>query len=169
MKCERAHNLIHAEFDGESNAEQQRGLQAHIESCEACRALQAQFRAMAEGFEWLAQESETVPQTAPTTIRVLWIRRVAVSAAAAAIVLWVAWPFGGPSGPTRFVSNDESTPHQPAGSQFQFELVGESFDKYLAIEQQSSVPNVHIVWLYHNQGFSKKSSSLEVPETPLHS
>lgn len=169
MKCERAHSLIHAEFDGESNAQQQRALQAHIETCEACRTLQAQFQAMAEGFEWLAQESEMAPQTAPAIIRLLWVRRVAIAAAAAAMVLWVAWPFSGPSEQTRLVSNDESAPHQRTESNFEFELVGESFDKYLAVEQEPIVPNVHIVWLHRNQGFSEESSSAERFETPLHS
>ena len=169
MKCERAINLIHAEFDGETSAEQQRALQTHLETCESCRVLQTQFKAMAEGFEWLAQESETVPQTAPAIIRLSWARRGAVAAAAAAIALGVAWPFGGPSGPTRFVSNDVSTPHQPAESNFEFELIGESFNKYLAVEQESIEPNVHIVWLYRNQGYAEESSSAEHPETSLHS
>ena len=168
MKCERAINLIHAEFDGETSAEQQRALQAHLETCESCRVLQTQFKAMAEGFEWLAQESETVPQTAPAMIRSLWTRRVAV-AAAAAIALWVAWPFGRPSGQTQFVSNRESIPEQHTESNFEFELVGESFDKYLAVEQESIEPTVHIVWLYRNQGFSKKSSSLAPLTRPIHS
>lgn len=171
MKCERARNLIHAELDGEINAEQQGALQAHVETCESCRALQAQFKAMAEGFEWLAEESETVPQTAPAIIRLSWARRVggAATAAAAVIALLVAWPFGGSSEHTRFVSSDESTTDQPGGSRFEFELVGESFEKYLAVEQESSDPHVHIVWLYKNQGYSKKSSSMNHPEKRVHS
>ncbi len=174
MKCERARNLIHAELDGEINAEQQGALQAHVETCESCRVLRAQFKAMVEGFEWLAEESETVPQTAPaepTIIRLPWVRRAAgfAVAAAAVIALLVAWPFGGSSEHTRLVSSHESTTDQPGGSRFEFELLGESFDTYLAVEQESSDPHVHIVWLYKNQGYSKKSSSMNHPEKPVHS
>ncbi len=168
MNCTQAHSWIQAELDGETSAEQQGALQAHIETCGACRELQTQFKAMVEGFEWLAEDSEMVPQTASAIIRLSWARRVAV-AAAAAIVLWVAWPFGRPSEQTHFVSSGESIPHQPTESKFEFELVGESFDKYLAVEQESIEPKVHIVWLYRNQGFAKESSSAECPKTPLHS
>ncbi len=160
MNCAHAHKLIQAELDGELGADQCLSLADHLDDCEACRTIQAQFRDMDAGFEWLAEESEAVPQPASAIIRLPWVGRAAI-AAAAAIVLWVAWPFGGPSDHTRFVSSDES--------KFEFELVGESFDKYLAVEQESIEPNVHIVWLYHNQGFSKKSSSLGRPAEPMHS
>lgn len=169
MNCTQAHSLIQAELDGETNAEQHRQLQAHTKTCEACQARQAQFQAMAEGFEWLAQESETVPQTPPKVIRISWAPRVAAVAAAAAIVLLVAWPFGRPPKQDQSVSTINQIPDQNTGSRFEFELTGESFDKYLAVEQESIEPNVHIVWLYPNQGLTKKSSSLAPLTDPVHS
>ena len=173
MKCERARNLIHAELDGEIKAEQQRTLQSHVETCESCGLMRAQWRAMERGFDWLAEQSGTLaqaPATASTIIRPSWLWRAAGAAVAAAavIALLVAWPFGGPSEHTRLVTSDEPTTNQPGGARFEFELVGESFEKYLAVEQESGEPNVHIVWPHKNQGYSKESSRVDDPETTLH-
>ena len=86
MKCERARNLIHAELDGEINAEQQKLLHAHVETCESCGLMRAQWRAMERGFDWLAEQSETcaqAPATASTIIRPSWLWRAAGAAVSA--------------------------------------------------------------------------------------
>ncbi len=168
MNCAQAHNLIHAELDGDITAEQQLALRTHTETCESCDLMQTQFRAMEKGFDWLAGQSEVVPAAAPsepTIIRGPWARRAAgfAVAAAACLALFLALPFGGSQGEHEVVV---SPPPEP---KLDFHLTGESFDKYLAIEQESTEPNVHIVWLYKNQGRSKKSSQLDRPTTPLHS
>ena len=158
MNCEQAHNLIHAELDGDITSEQQLALQTHTETCDSCDLMRTQFRAMEKGFDWLAEQSEVVPQAAPTEptiIRGPWSltracqgRRVAgiAVAAAACVAFYLAWPFGGSPGEREVVVNP------PPESKLQFQLTGESFDKYLAVEQESTEPNVHIVWLYKNQG-----------------
>ncbi len=167
MNCEQAHNLIHAEIDGDITVGQQLALQAHIEICESCGLMRTQFRAMEKGFDWLAERSEVVPATAPaepTIIRGPWVRRAAgfAVAAAACVALYLALPFGRPSGEREVVVIP------PPESKLEFHLTGESFDKYLAIEQESTESNVHIVWLYKNQGYSKESSRVNRPEDTLH-
>ncbi len=168
MNCEQAHNLIHAELDGDITAQQQLALQTHTETCESCSVMRTQFRAMAKGFDWLAEQSQVVPSAAPaepTIIRGPWIRRAAgiAVAAAACVALYVASPFGRPSG------KHEAAVVPPPQSKLEFHLTGESFDKYLAVEQESTEPNVHIVWLYKNQGHSKESSQVDRPATLSHS
>ncbi len=168
MNCAQAHNLIHAELDGDITAAQQRTLRMHTETCESCGLMRSQFRAMETGFDWLAEQSDVVPQAAPagpTIIRGPWARRAAgfAVAAAACVALYLALPFG------RSPEDHEVVVNPPPKPELQFQLTGESFDKYLAIEQESTEPNVHIVWLYKNQGRSKKSSQLDPPTTPLHS
>ncbi len=168
MNCEQAHNLIHAELDGDITAEQQLALQTHTETCESCGLMRTQFRAMEKSFDWLAEQSEVVPQAAPaepTIIRGPWVRRAAgiAVAAAACVALYLALPFGGPQDGVEIASD------QPPESKLEFQLTGESFDKYLAVEQESAAPNVHIVWLYKNQGYSKGSSQVDRPATLSHS
>ena len=168
MNCEQAHDLIHAELDGVITAEQQLALQTHTETCGSCGLIRTQFRAMEKSFDWLAEQSEVVPSAAPaepTIIRGPWVRRAAgfAVAAAACVALYLALPFGGPQGEVEIVSD------QPAQPKLEFRLTGESFDKYLAVEQESTEPNVHIVWLYKNQGYSKESSQLDRPATLSHS
>ncbi len=168
MNCEQAHNLIHAELDGDITAAQQRALQTHTETCDPCGLMRRQFQAMEEGFDWLTEHSDVVPQATPaesTIIHGQWTRRVAgfAVAAAACLALFLAWPFGGSQDETGIVLD------QPAQPNLEFHLTGESFDKYLAVEQESTQPNVHIVWLYKNQGYSKGSSQVDRPKTPLHS
>ena len=171
MNCEQAHNLIHAELDGDITAEQQRALQTHTDTCESCSLMRKQFRAMETGFDWLTEQSEVVPSAAlakPTIIRGPWSltpacqgRRAAgiAVAAAACVALYLALPFGRPQGEVEIVSD------QP---KLEFQLTGESFEKYLAVEQESAEPNVHIVWLYKNQGYSRESSQVDRPATTLH-
>ncbi len=171
MNCEQAHNLIHAELDGDITVEQQRALQTHTETCESCRLMQTQFRAMEQGFDWLAEQSEVVPQASPaeqTIIRGPWSltlgrqgRRAAgiAVAAAACLAFYLALPFGGPQGEVEIALD------QPAQPKLEFQLTGESFDKFLAVEQESTEPNVHIVWLYKNQGYSRESSQVDRPAT----
>ena len=167
MNCEQAHNLIHAELDGDITVAQQRALQTHTEKCESCSLAQMQFQAMEAGFDWLAEQSEVVPAAAPAQpmiIRGPWVRRAVgfAVAAAACLALFLAWPFGGSQDETGIVLD------QPAQPYLEFHLTGESFDKYLAVEQESTQPNVHIVWLYKNQGYSKESSRVNRPEDTLH-
>ncbi len=167
MNCAQAYNLIHAELDGDITAQQQRALQTHTETCESCGLMQTQFRAMDQGFDWLTEQSEIVPQAAPTVptiFRLPWVRRAAgmAVAAAACVALYVALPFGRPSG------NHEVVVIPPPEPKLDFHLTGESFDKYLAVEEESTEPNVRIVWLYKNQGYSKESSRGNRPETTLH-
>ncbi len=167
MNCAQAHNLIHAELDGDITAEQQLALRTHTETCESCGLMQTQVRAMEKGFDWLAGQSKVAPQAAPsepTIIRGPWIRRVAgvAVAAAACVALYLALPFGGSQGEYEVVV---SPPPEP---KLDFHLTGESFDKYLAIEQESTEPNVRIVWLYKNQGYSKKASQVDRPANTLH-
>ncbi len=168
MNCEQAHNLIHAELDGDITAEQQLALQTHTGTCESCGLMRTQFRAMEQGFDWLAEQSEFILQAAPTRptiIRGPWLRRVAAIAAAAAacVTLYLALPFSRPSG------EHEVAVNPPPEPKLEFHLTGESFDKYLAVEQKSNQPNVHIVWLYKNQGYSKESSRVDRPATLSHS
>ena len=168
MNCDQAHILIHAELDGDITAEQQLTLLTHTESCDSCSLMRTQFQAMEAGFDWLAEQSEAVPQAAPvvpTIIRGPWVRRVAgiAVAAAACVALYHSLPFGGPQDDVKIVSD------QPPEPKLQFRLTGESFDKYLAVEQESATPNVHIVWLYKNQGYSKGSSQVDRPTTLSHS
>ena len=168
MNCEQAHNLIHAELDRDITAQQQLALDAHAEKCESCGLMRTQLRAMEQGFEWLAEQSEVVPSAAsaePTIIRGPWLRRIAAFAAAAAacVTLYVALPFSGPPGEHKVVVNPPPKP------KLEFHLTGESFDKYLAVEQESTEPNVHIVWLYKNQGYSRESSQMDRPKTLSHS
>ncbi len=165
MNCEQAHNLIHAELDGDITAAQQLTLQRHIDSCESCFLMRTQFQAMEAGFDWLAEQSEVVPQAAPaepTIIRGPWVRRVAgiAVAAAACVAFYLALPFGGPQDEAQIVSDQ---------ARLEFHLTGESFDKYLAVEEESTEPNVHIVWLYENQGYSRESSRVNRPTTLSHS
>ncbi len=165
MNCEQAHNLIHAELDGDITAAQQLTLQTHTETCESCGLIRTQFQAIAQGFDWLAEQSEVVPSAAPaepTLIRGPWVRRAGAIAVAAAacVAFYLALPFGGPQDEAQIVSDQ---------ARLEFHLTGESFDKYLAIEQESTEPNVHIVWLYKNQGYSKESSQLDRPATLSHS
>ncbi len=167
MNCEQAHNAIHAELDGDITAEQQLALQTHTETCDPCGLMRTQFRAMETGFAWLTEQSEVIPQAAPaepTIIRGPWVRRAAAIAVAAAacVAFYLALPFGGsPEGPEVVVKS-------PPESKLEFHLTGESFDKYLAVEQESTEPNVHIVWLYKNQGYSRESSQVDRPATTLH-
>ena len=167
MNCTQAHNLIHAEFDGDITGQQQLALEAHTETCESCGSMRTQFRAMEQGFEWLTEQSEVVPSASPaelTIIRGPWFRRAAgIIAAAACVALYLVLPFSRPSG------EHEVVVISPPESKLEFHLTGESFDKYLAVEQESAEPNVHIVWLYKNQGYSKESSQVDGPTTPLHS
>ena len=167
MNCEQAHNLIHAELDGDITSQQQLALQTHTETCESCGLRRTQFQAMEMGFDWLAEQSEVMPQAAPaepTIIRGPWVRRAgAIAAAAACLALYLALPFG------RSPEEREVVVIPPPESRLQFQLTGESFDKYLAVEQESAAPNVHIVWLYKNQGYSKGSSQVDRPATLSHS
>ena len=168
MNCEQNHNLIHAELDGDITVEQQLALQTHTETCHSCDLIRTQLQAMEQGFDWLAEQSAVVPQAAPaepTIIRGPWLRRAAAIAAAAAacVTLYVALPFG------RSPGEREVVVIPPPEPKLQFQLAGESFDKYLAVEQESTEPNVHIVWLYKNQGYSKESSQLDRPATLSHS
>lgn len=168
MNCERAHDLIHTELDGELADDQLGTLNEHVDTCEPCRLLRSQFLAMQTSFEWLTDQSqaplqETPPK--PAIIPLPWVRRAAgfAAAAAAAVALYLALPFGGPPQDNQFASLTSNEP------KLKFELTGESFDKYLAVERHTEEPHVHIVWLYKNQGYSKDSSSLERPKTPVHS
>ncbi len=168
MNCEQAHNLIHAELDGDITPEQQLALQTHTETCNSCDLMRTQFRAMETGFDWLTEQSEVVPAATPaqpTIIRGPWVRRAGefAVAAAACLALFLAWPFGGQQGEVEIASD------QPAQPKLEFRLTGESFDKYLAVEQASTEPNVHIVWLYKNQGYSRESSQVDRPTTLSHS
>ncbi len=174
MNCEHAHNLIHTELDGDITAEQQLALQTHTETCGPCGLMRTQFQAMEAGFDWLAEQSNAVPARTPaqpTIIRGLWVshglwvRRAAgiAVAAAACVALYVALPFGRPSG------KHEVAVLPPPKPKLEFHLTGESFDKYLAVEHESTEPNVHIVWLYENQGYSKESSQVDRPATLSHS
>ncbi len=167
MNCEQAHNLIHAELDGDITAQQQRALQTHTETCGPCGRMRRQLQAMEQGFDWLTGHSEIVPQATPAEpmiIRGPWVRRAAgIIAAAACLALYLALPFG------RSPRERQVVVIPPPESQFQFQLTGESFDKYLAVEQESTEPNVHIVWLYENQGYSKESSQVDRPATLSHS
>lgn len=168
MNCAQAQNLIHAELDGNITAAQQRTLRMHTETCDSCGLMRSQFRAMETGFDWLAEQSEVVPQAAPagpTIIHGQWTRRVAgfAVAAAACVALYVALPFG------RSPGEREVVVVPPPEPKLQFQLTGESFDKYLAVEQESTEPNVHIVWLYKNQGYSRESSQMDRPKTLSHS
>ena len=168
MNCDQAHNLIHAELDGDITVEQQCTLQTHTETCESCGLMRTQFRAMEKGFVWLAEQSEALPQAAPaepTIIRGPWVRRAAgiAVAAAACVAFYLALPFGRPQGEVETVSDQRAQP------KLEFRLTGESFDKYLAVEQESTEPNVHIVWLYKNQGFFRESSQVDRPTTLSHS
>ena len=167
MNCEQALNLIHAELDGDITAARQRALQTHTETCNPCGRLRRQFQAMEQGFDWLAEQSEVVPQAAspePMIVRGPWVRRAVgfAVAAAACLALFLAWPFGGSQDETGIVLD------QPAQPYLEFHLTGESFDKYLAVEQESDESNVRIVWLYKNQGYSKESSRVNRPEDTLH-
>ena len=168
MNCEQAHNLIHAELDGDITTAHQRALQTHADTCESCGVMRRQFQAMEEGFDWLTEHSDVVSQATPaesTIIHGQWTRRVAgfAVAAAACVALYVALPFG------RSPGEREVVVIPPPEPKLQFQLTGESFDKYLAVEQESTEPNVHIVWLYKNQGYSKESSQLDRPATLSHS
>ncbi len=168
MNCEQAHNLIHAELDGDITAQQQLTVAAHTETCKSCSLMRTQFQAMGKGFDWLTEQSEVVPQAAPAEPTIIpgpWLRRVAAIAAAAAacVTLYVALPFGRPSG------KNEVAVILPPEPKLEFHLTGESFDKYLAVEQESTEPNVHIVWLYKNQAYSKESSHMDRPKTLSHS
>ncbi len=168
MNCEQAHNLIHAELDGDITEEQQLALHTHAETCDSCGLMRTQFQAMEAGFDWLAEQSEVVPTAVPaepTIIRGPWLRRVAAIAVAAAacVTLYLALPFSRPSGEHDVVVNPPPEP------KLEFRLTGESFDKYLAVEQESTEPNVHIVWLYKNQGYSKESSQTDRPAGMLNS
>ena len=168
MNCTQAHDLIHAELDRDITAQQQLALDAHAEKCESCGLMRTQFQAMGQGFDWLTEHSEILPQAAPaepTIIRGPWIRRAAAIAVAAAacVTLYVALPFSRPSG------EHEVAVNPPPKPKLEFHLTGESFDKYLAVEQESTVPNVHIVWLYKNQGYSRESSQMDRPKTLSHS
>ncbi len=167
MNCEQAHNLIHAELDGDITAEQQRALQTHTETCDPCGLMRRQFQAMEQGFDWLTEQSEVVPAATPDQAMIIrgpWVRRAAgfAVAAAACLALFLAWPLGGPFGEGELAEN------LPAQQKLEFHLTGESFDKYLAVEEPSTEPNVHIVWLYKNQGYSKESSRVNRPEDTLH-
>ncbi len=168
MNCEQAHNLIYAELDGDITAQQRLTLATPTETCESCGLMQTQFKAMEKAFDWLTEQSEVVPQAAPakpTIIRGPWLRRVAAIAVAAAacVTLYLASPFSRPSGEHEVV--EIPSPQ----SKLEFHLTGESFDKYLAVEQESTEPNVHIVWLYKNQGYSKESSQTDRPAGMLNS
>ena len=168
MNCEQAHDLIHAELDGDITAAQQLSLQTHTETCDSCGLMRTQFRAMEKSFDWLAEQSEVVPSAAPaepTILRGPWVRRAAgiAVAAAACVAFYLAWPLGESPGEREVVV---IPPPQP---KLEFHLTGESFDKYLAVEQESTEPNVHIVWLYKNQAYSKESSQADRPKTLSHS
>ncbi len=167
MNCEQGLNLIHAELDGDITAAQQRALQKHTETCNPCGRLRRQFQVMEQGFDWLTEQSEVVPQAAspePMIVRGPWRRRAVgfAVAAAACVALYLALPFGRPFGEREVVLIP------PPQSKLEFHLTGESFDKYLAIEQESTESNVHIVWLYKNQGYSKESSQVDRPATSIH-
>ncbi len=167
MNCTQAQNLIHAELDGDITAEQQLALQAHAETCESCGLMRSQFRAMETGFDWLAEQSEVVPAAMPaepTIIHGPWVRRAAgfATAAAACFALYLILPIGGPQGDIEIVSD------QPTKPKLEFHLTGESFDKYLAVEQESAESNVRIVWIYKNQGYTKESSKMDRPAASLH-
>jgi hypothetical protein len=166
MNCKQAYHLIHAELDGELADVQQSALDEHVDTCEPCRLLRTQFLAMKAGFEWLADQSQTPSQDTPTEpviIPLPWVRRAAGFAVAAAAVgaLYLAWPFGAAPQDDQFASITSNEP------KLEFELTGESFDKYLAVERHTEEPRVHLVWLYKNQGYSKDSSSLETPQDPI--
>ncbi len=168
MNCTQAHHLIHVELDGELADEQQSALNEHVNTCEACRLLRMQFLAMQTSFEWLTDQSQTPLQDTPAAlviIRLPWVRRAAgfAVAAAAVVALYLAWPFSRAPQDAQVASTTSDEP------KLEFELTGESFDKYLAVEQESGEAHVHIVWLYRNQGYSKESSRAERPETTLHS
>ena len=165
MNCEQAHNLIHAELDDDITAAQQRALQTHTDTCDSCSLMRAQLQAMEAGFDWLAEQSEVVPAAAPAQpmiIRGPWVRRAAgiAVAAAACLALFLTGPFGG---------EHQVVVNPPPKPNLEFHLTGESFDKYLAVEQESAEPNVHIVWLYKNQGYSRESSQVDRPATLSHS
>jgi len=175
VNCRDAHTLIHALLDAEISPDGRGDLQEHLEQCSSCRRAMAQLQAMDEGFEWLARTTADLPvEDAPRhTVRMPLVRRVAGAAlaAAAVIVFALVMPFDLPKGGQLAYDNSTSSDALSAEApRFRLELRGESYQRYLAVEEPAGEsPRVHVVWLYPVEPEAKGTSGLDTARETIRS
>lgn len=150
MNCNQAREYLHKLLDGELEGARRPGLDEHLGRCEDCRSLWAQLQALDGGLAWLSAASESFGATtmAPPrrAIRGLWM----VPAAAAALVVLAAGLrlMLAPVADERLVPPTMVSAPAVEAAPFEFELAGQSHDRYIAVLQPSTRPRVHVVWLY---------------------
>lgn len=165
MNCEEAQERWHqrrdedrADADPDRNPDHE--LDAHIASCQKCRAYDAEMRLVAGALDELAAEPlpqrETTTRVRPTIQVYGRLFRVA---AMIALLVGASWwitnsmpPRAAQETETKIVEAQASDPsierHSRGGTRIGLSLRGESAGKYLALRRPTSVSNVQLYWLY---------------------
>lgn len=144
LKCERAHELWHDRLDGRLQADDAAALADHLEQCAACRAYDAQMRALTAALDDLRRETESVgsAHSPRRTIRPWWPAAGRIAAAIAIMVGATAYFLR----PDAVVAPPSVGPAHPAAA---VTLGTETAQRYLMVKKETSATNVHFFQLYH--------------------
>jgi putative zinc finger protein len=163
MKCDECHDLMHAQLDGELQAQKQNQLFSHLNACAGCHDLFADYVRVQGALANLRDETELSPIHPQLATRQppsrLWTRRFSTTgriAAAIGLLFVGGWLL-------RSTLIESPTEHDPGvianvDSESQFEpfvrLSPNSAKQFLAVPVESDEPRVHIVWLHPVAGRS---------------
>ena len=170
MNCEEAQQIIQELLDGELEGRDRETLDGHLKDCPACRRVLEQYTDMMGGFSWLVEQSrENLGFEQPATRRTLsfpWTWGLVGAAAAAVLLVAIGLRFAGvPELSPDVIELAQLQTDQPISerpeSHFEFQLVGESHNNYIAVQQKSSNPRVHMVLLYETVKKTKRSSEID--------
>ena len=167
MNCTTARQYVQSEIDGELSTAQQADLAEHLRTCDACRAMRSQLRAIRSAMQRLAAASEPNDTSLPP-IPFSSVRRVSwpgvpawIWAAAAVIVLcfgsWLAKDMlhRSPVGPGPVVVNRDQPVEPPTVVQLPqpaqreaAEVTIQTPPDTIVVPYKSRNPRVAIFWLY---------------------
>ena len=143
MNCDRAHNLMHDEFDGVSPSADSDRLIEHLASCEACRKVRVQLTEIAAGFG----ELRTLSDLPERNSRSITFRMARLTRIAAVIALLI----GGALIVRTTLQTGDLAPDRPVAMAVRTPtvvLAAESADRYVAVMAETGDPHVHLVWLH---------------------
>lgn len=149
MNCARARAAMHLEIDHELDRAGREQLTEHIASCSTCRLEYDQLSAVTAGLGWLARQSADVPAQHTHSVR-RFVLGGAGLAAAAMIALSAMW-LAGPVVP--------NTTRVSAPSLARVRLSAAMDARFIAVQRESTMPRVHVVWLYEVERSDTNGSS----------